>query len=83
MKKILLLLLAFIAIVAVNAEPVSRQQALQKAKEFMPSKQFDEARSFVRTKSPMGKEPFYIFNAKDKKGYVIVSGVARQSCQSD
>ena len=74
MKRILLLLLAFIAIVAVNAEPVSRQQALQKAKEFMPSKQFDEARSFVRTKSPMGKEPFYIFNAKDKKGYVIVSG---------
>lgn len=74
MKKLLLLVIAIITIVAVNAEPVSRQQALQKAKQFMPGKQFGEAKSYMRAKGHAGKEPFYIFNAKDKKGYVIVSG---------
>ncbi len=74
MRKLLLLVIAIITIVAVNAEPVSRQQALQKAKQFMPGKQFGEAKSYMRAKGHAGKEPFYIFNAKDKKGYVIVSG---------
>ena len=45
MKKILLTLLAFMATVAVNAGQVSRHQALQKAQQFMPGKQFGEARS--------------------------------------
>ena len=74
MKKLLFLLLAFMATVAVNAEQVSRQQALQKAKQFMPGKQFGEAKSFARAGSPTDQEPFYIFNTKGKKGFVIVSG---------
>ena len=74
MKKLFLLLLAFLATIVVNAGPVSRQQALQKARNFMPGKQFGEAKSYVRAKGPTDKAPFYIFNAKDKKGFVIVSG---------
>lgn len=74
MKKLLFLLLAFMATVAVNAEQVSRQQALQKAKQFMPGKQFGEAKSFARAGRPTDQEPFYIFNAEGKKGFVVVSG---------
>ena len=74
MKKVLFLLLAFMATVAVSAQQVSRQQALQKARLFMPGKQFGEAKSFARGDCPTDMEPFYIFNAKDQKGFVIVSG---------
>lgn len=74
MKKLLFLLLTFALAVAVNAEQVSRQQALQKARQFMPGKQFGEAKSFARAGSPTDQEPFYIFNAEGKKGFVVVSG---------
>ena len=74
MKKILLTLLAFMATVAMNAEQVSRQQALQKAQQFMPGKQFGEARSFARSAGSFEGEPFYVFNDKDNQGFVIVSG---------
>ena len=49
---------------AVNAQQVSRQQALQKAQQFMPGKQFGEAKSFARGEKSTDMEPFYIFNAK-------------------
>ena len=74
MKKILLTLVAFMAMVAVNAEQISKQQALQKAQQFMPGKQFGEARSFARSDNPSEGEPFYVFNADDNGGFVIVSG---------
>lgn len=62
------------AMTAVNAEPVSRQQALKQARQFMPGKQFGEARSFARSDNSSDKEPFYVFNAAGNGGYVIVSG---------
>ena len=74
MKKILLTLLAFIATVAMNAGQVSKQQALQKAQQFMPGKRFGEVRNFARGGNVSDREPFYIFNAEGKKGFVIVSG---------
>lgn len=74
MKKILLTLVAFMAMTAVNAEPVSRQQALKQARQFMPGKQFGEARSFARSDNSSDKDPFYVFNAAGNGGYVIVSG---------
>ena len=74
MKKLLFLLLTIMLAVAVNAEQVSRQQALQKARQFMPGKQFGEAKSFARAGSLADKEPFYIFNAEGQKGFVIISG---------
>ena len=74
MKKLLLTLVAFIAMVAVNAQQVSRQQALQKAQQFMPDKRFSEVRNFARGGNVSDREPYYIFNAEGKKGFVIVSG---------
>ena len=73
-NKILLSLLAFMATMAVNAEQVSKHQALQKAKQFMPGKQFGEARSFARSGNLSEREPFYVFNAEGNQGFVIVSG---------
>lgn len=77
MKKILLTLLAVMATVATNAEQVSKQQALQKAQQFMPNKHFGEVKAFARgdkSAGPAEYEAFYIFNAEGKKGFVIVSG---------
>ena len=74
MKKLLLTLLAVMVTVAVNAERVSWQEALQKARQFMPGKQFMETKSFSRSERPDNNEPFYIFNAENNGGFVIVGG---------
>ena len=74
MKKILLTLLAFMSTVAMNAGQVSKQQALQKAQQFMPGKRFGEVRNFARGGNVSDSEPYYVFNAEGKKGFVIVSG---------
>lgn len=73
MKKTLLTLLAFMVAVAVNAGQVSKQQALLKAQQFMPGKQFGEARSYARGTNISEEEPFYVFNADNNGGFVIVS----------
>ena len=59
---------------AVNAERVSKQEALQKAQAFMPDRQFAEAKSFARSAGSAGEEAFYVFNADGHQGFVIVSG---------
>ena len=76
MKKLLFLLLAFMATVAVNAQLVSRQQALQKAQKFMPGKQFVEGKSVISSRGDVSGrlDAFYVFNADNNGGFVIVSG---------
>lgn len=74
MKKILLTLVVFMATIAVNAEQVSKQQALQKAQQFMPNKHFGEVKAFARSEGSSDGEPFYIFNVENDGGFVIVSG---------
>lgn len=74
MKKTLFTLLAFMMAMTMHAEQVSKQEALQKAREFMPDRQFGEARSLARSASPSDEEPFYIFNADGNQGFAIVSG---------
>ena len=59
---------------AVDAERVSKQDALQKAQQFMPQKQFENSRVFARSGGVSEVEPFYIFNVENNGGYVIVSG---------
>ena len=66
--------LPFLATITVNAEQVSKQQAMLKAQQFMPGKQFVETKSFARSAGSSEGEAFYIFNAKDNQGFVIVSG---------
>jgi hypothetical protein len=74
MKKLLLTLLVVMVATAVNAERVSKQDALQKARMFMPDKQFAESKSFARSAGSAGEEAFYVFNADGHQGFVIVSG---------
>ena len=74
MKKLLLALLVVMMATAVNAERVSKQDALQKARIFMPDKQFVEAKSFARSAGSTAEEAFYVFNADGNQGFVIVSG---------
>ena len=76
MKKLLFTLLAVMVTLAINAEQVSKQKALQKAQQFMPGKNFTVAssRSLARgDNSQAGEESLYIMNA-DGGGFVIVSG---------
>ena len=74
MKKLYVFVLSVIAVLAANAEPVSRSEALQKARQFMPGKQFNANQASSRSKRVMAdKEPFYIFNAEEG-GFVIISG---------
>ena len=77
MKKLLLTLLVVMVATAVNAERVSKQEALQKAQAFMPDRQFAEAKSFARSAGSTAEEAFYVFNADGNQGFVIVSGDER------
>ena len=73
-KNLLFTLLAFMVTTAVNAERISREEALQKAQQFMPDKMFRETRGFARSAGSSEEKAFYVFNADDNKGFVIVSG---------
>ena len=60
----------------VLAEGIDRTAALQKAQRFMPGKQFVAGKTpkAARAKAPRQNDAFYIFNAKDNGGFVVVSG---------
>ena len=73
MKKFLLSLCCFVYAFIVYAGPVSEQQALAKASQFMPGKGFVLAKPSAK-KEPGGSTPYYVFNAKGNAGFVIVSG---------
>ena len=82
MKKILsVVVLSLFLISIVRAQKVTEQQALEKAKEFMKGKTFSsDEMSFSRAKGRGRKDAddaFYIFNADDNNGFVIVSGDER------
>ena len=74
MKKLLYLILIFLPIV-MQAGPVTAQQALEKARRFMKGKEIvmpTHVRGTTKvTKNNM--DAFYVFNATDDGGYVIVS----------
>ncbi len=59
--------------VSVMAGEVTEQQALQKAQRFMQDKQFKSGKSLRRASQQGTDTPFYIFNAEDNGGFVIVS----------
>lgn len=75
MKKLLFVLLTVLVTFTVNAERVSKQEALQKARQFMPGKQFKESdKALARVDGQVERDAFYIFNADNNGGFVIVSG---------
>ena len=75
-NRFLLLIVALLqmVVIPISAEQITKQEALQKAQQFMPNKQFGETKSFARSENPSETEPYYIFNAENKGGFVIVSG---------
>ena len=77
MKKYLLTIFCLAYAFIVYAGPVSENQALAKACQFMPGKGFvlaKSAESKARPGQGNGSTPYYVFNAEDNGGFVIVSG---------
>ena len=75
MKRLLLLLVSVLVSFSINAAVVDRATAKQKAMKFMPGKRFVESKTFAsaRTRQPEMADAFYVFNAEDNQGYVIIS----------
>ena len=76
MKKFLLFSLSLVYAFIVYAGPVSEDQALAKASQFMPGKAFLVGNlSYSKAGAKSGSNaPYYVFNAQDNSGFVIVSG---------
>jgi hypothetical protein len=74
MIKYLILLCAFISLTA-NAQKVSESEAFKKAQKFLNDKKLKVPS--VRTRGEEVSKPFYVFNAEDGKGSIIISGDER------
>lgn len=79
-KKSLSLLLLMLPLI-VMAAPVTQEQAMQKAREFMTShqnmakgKMLKAARTPLKLKSAEAEAGYYVFNVGEQQGYVVVSG---------
>lgn len=69
-----MLLVGFLASVFMFAGSVDKTQALRKAQEFMPGKNFQEVKSVSKARGDASGNAFYVFNADNNSGFVIVSG---------
>lgn len=76
MRRIILLMMCVVLSFSVNAKVVDRTTAKEKAMRFMPGKRFVENKTFAsaRGQEPTRSDAFYVFNAEDNQGYVIISG---------
>ena len=75
MRKLLLLILTlFIANMAVMAGRVSEAEALQKAQQFMQGKNFVQKQLRRAPSLDASKNAYYVFNAENSGGFVIVAG---------
>ena len=85
MNRRLLLLTCFcIAWLFGNAEPITRQQALQQALQFQKEKKVNKRLIAVSDRAklaprkgqatPSDIDPYYVFNRENDEGYIIVSG---------
>lgn len=74
MRRYLILLCAFISL-AINAQKVSESEAFAKAQKFMGDKKLKAPRSMTRGEQV--SKPYYIFNAEDENGCIIISGDER------
>lgn len=76
MKNFFSLIIALFTSLAIYAGEVTEQQALQKAQQFMKGKQFKQ-KNLRRAASTSFNNAYYVFNAEDNGGYVVVSGEDR------
>lgn len=72
MKKNLLVLFLSLFALTLSAGEVSEQEALQKARQFMQGRTFQQ-KQLRRAPSTIGEGAFYVFNADNEGGFVIVS----------
>ena len=78
MKKLLLSSLCLTAVLVAAAAPVTKEQAREKAENFLAGRcltAFSGAKAPRLVASPSNRQQhFYVFNAEDERGFVIVSG---------
>ena len=73
----LLLLLSIVLTLSVKAESIDEQQARQQAEKFLQAKGATVDGTAVRParrKALSSEQPLYVFNAADRRGFVIVAG---------
>ena len=73
MRRLSLLLASLFISLITFAGEVTEEEALQKAQQFMKGKQFKQ-RNLRRAASTTGNNSYYVFNAENYDGFVIVSG---------
>ena len=71
MRRCIFLLFAFVTLTA-NAQRVSEIEAFKKAQKFLSDKKLNPPRSTTRGEEVY--KPYYIFNAEDNKGSIIING---------
>jgi len=79
MRKVYLLLALFF-VTGLSAQPISEQDALQKAQDFLRGKSIvtsSKASSLRRSASANPYKHLYLFNVEDNDGFVIVAGDSR------
>jgi hypothetical protein len=72
MKHFYLVLISLAFTLHSFAGGVTKQQALQKAQQFMPGKQFKQ--NNTSRAASTANNAYYVFNAEDNEGFVIVAG---------
>ncbi len=73
LNRLLALMVSIVASLGMFAGQINEVDALEKAKQFMPGKNFIVKR-YSSSSGAETKNPFYIFNAVNNDGYVLVSG---------
>ena len=74
MKRLVLSTISLLIVLLVNAGAVSENQALEKARQFMPGKVFYASTNKAGSGNASTSSPYYIFNVENNAGFVIVSG---------
>jgi hypothetical protein len=82
MKRLLLLFVALMALTMVQAGPITRQQALQQAVQFVKSLGGNQQLEAVAERAKLAPrrqgvsqdEAYYVFNRGQNEGFVIISG---------
>lgn len=74
MKRLLFLLACVIVGLSAQAQKVSEQEALVKAQQFLKNRHFKQSGMRRAPQKDAASSPFYIFNAEDNGGFVIVAG---------
>ena len=77
-KSLLSVLMLLVLVIGTNAQPISEQEALQKAQQFLQGKNIVSSQGHLRRAAKAHPyKHLYLFNAEDNGGFVIVSGDSR------